>query len=107
MKKVFLPFAAMLLLLVIGCSEQKSTTPDSSADLTENPTVDPTAAVLESAGTDWSQPELAPTFQTQLDSIDTSYDAYALVFCSHDYRLVRFVVDERRRKHARKTCDSL
>ena len=97
MKKVFLPFAAMLLLLVIGCSEQKSTTPDSSADLTENPTVDPTAAVLESAGTDWSQPELAPTFQTQLDSIDTSYDAYALVFiwgqCANKYDSVRMTTD--------------
>lgn len=79
MKKVFLPLAALLFLLATGCSEQKSTTPDTTSEVTETPVINPTTVVEENAGTNWSQPELAPTFQAQLDSIDTSYDAYALV----------------------------
>jgi hypothetical protein len=80
MKKAFLPLAAMLLLLAFGCSEQKSTAPDQTAQVTEQTAVDPVAVVEENASTDWSQPQASATFQAQVDSIDTSFDAYALVF---------------------------
>ncbi len=80
MKKAILPFVALLLLLAIGCSEQKATAPDQTAQVGQQTTVDPVAVVEENATTDWSQPELSATFQAQVDSIDTSFDAYALVF---------------------------
>lgn len=77
MKKATLLVAAMLLLLAIGCSEQKSTAPDQTNQVA---TVNPAEVVEENATTEWSQPQTAPGFQAQLDSIDTSFDAYALVF---------------------------
>lgn len=80
MKKVVLPFAAVLLLLAFGCSEQKGTAPDTTGDNAGGTAVDVQKLVDENTNSDWSQPEAAPAFQGQLDSIDTSYDMYAVVF---------------------------
>jgi len=78
MKKAFLPFAAALLLLAIGCSEEKAISPNQTTLTPEVTTVDVQTIVDENTTADWSQPEASPQFQAQADSIDTSYDVYAV-----------------------------
>ena len=80
MTKAILPFAAVLLLLAFGCSEEKAISPSQSTPTAGDSPVDVQAVVDDNTTVDWSQPEASPQFQTQVDSIDTSYDMYAVVF---------------------------
>jgi hypothetical protein len=80
MKKVIALMTVALSLLVIGCSEQKPIAPSTPPSTQEQTNIDAQRVLDESGATDWSQPEAAPAFQTQVDSVDTSFDVYLATF---------------------------
>lgn len=80
MKKAFLPFVAVLLLLAFGCSEEKAIAPNQTTPTPESSALNVQAIMEENTTADWSQPEASPQFQVQADSVDTSFDVYAVAF---------------------------
>ena len=80
MKKFAILMTTALLLIVIGCSDQKSTAPAVTDQSSDQVTTDLKVVLDQNRPSEFTQPEASPAFQMQVDSVDTSFDLYVATF---------------------------